>query len=251
MTVQNRSLERGLAILDCFRPGVGLLSHREVVERTGLPKPTVTRLLLTLQQCGYVEQDAASRAWRLGVPVLSLARALSVSSPLREAMAPLIERLARETHTIIGFGSLHGTDIVYLEAHNGDPRRPERRVGAGMRAPVATTSVGRAWLAGAAPAQREAVLARLRSSGSCKPELMREIEAARAEVERHGHCLVLRSEGSQAAVGIPMPVAGAPLHALGIGYASRGQASVQRLPRAIQDAISAVRAEIERLDTRA
>jgi hypothetical protein len=37
-TLLNRSLERGLAILDCFRPGSGLLAHRDIAERTGLPR---------------------------------------------------------------------------------------------------------------------------------------------------------------------------------------------------------------------
>ncbi|HEX2543410.1 MAG TPA: helix-turn-helix domain-containing protein [Ramlibacter sp.] len=246
MTVQNRSLERGLSVLDCFRPGVGSLTHREVVERTQLPKPTVTRLLLTLQQCGYLEYDDTAREWRLGLPVLSLARALTGASPLRDAMAPVIEQVARETHTIIGFGAAHGTDIVYLEAHNGDPARPERRVGAGMRAPIATTSVGHAWFAAAGDEERNAVLARLKAASNWKPSLQRELEAARAEVARYGHCLVLRSEGSQAAIGIPLPVRGSPLHALGVGYATRGQASPDRVPRHIQEAVQTLRSAVQR-----
>ena len=244
MTVQNRSLERGLAVLDCFRPGVGLLSHREVVERTGLPKPTVTRLLLTLQRRGYIEHDAQARAWRLGLPVLSLARALTTSSALRDAVAPVLVQVARETRSIVGFGSAHGTDIVYLEAHNGDPARPERRVGAGMRAPIATTSVGRAWLAGASQAERDAMLGRLQAAPGWKPQTLRELDAARVDVEKHGHCIVLRSDGSQAAVGIPLPVRGAPLYALGIGYATRGQARADRLPPAIAESLEKLRAAV-------
>jgi hypothetical protein len=55
---------------------------------------------------------------------------------------------------------------------------------------------------------------------------------------------VLRSEGSQAAVGIPLPVRGAPLHALGIGYATRGQPSLHRLPRHIAESLEVFRAAV-------
>ncbi|MBE7158937.1 MAG: helix-turn-helix domain-containing protein, partial [Rhodospirillales bacterium] len=44
----NRSLERGIEILRAFRPGSELLGNGELVERTGLPKATVSRLVQTL-----------------------------------------------------------------------------------------------------------------------------------------------------------------------------------------------------------
>lgn len=57
MPDSNRSLERGLALLDCFRPGVGALSHGELVERTGLPKATISRLATSLKRFGYLTYD--------------------------------------------------------------------------------------------------------------------------------------------------------------------------------------------------
>ncbi|MDB5819385.1 MAG: regulatory protein IclR [Rhizobacter sp.] len=240
MPLHNRSLERGLAVLDCFRPGVGALTHRDIADRTGLPKPTVTRLVATLREQGWLVLDA-SNAYRLGVPVLSLSRSMSLADDLRRVLEPAIIRLAEETSTIIGFGTAHGGDIVYLAAHNGDPSRRERQVGAGMRAPIATTSVGRAWLAGLPTLEREAALVPMRATAHWRSGLDGEIGQAVREVAQQGHCRVLWSEGRHTAIGTPMPIRGAPLHALGIGYESPTGRAHDRVPERIRSVVQALR----------
>src|SRR5256885_13076191 len=42
------ALARGLEVLRVFTPTEGLLGNGEIAERTGLPKPTVSRLTYTL-----------------------------------------------------------------------------------------------------------------------------------------------------------------------------------------------------------
>lgn len=249
MTLLNRSLERGLAILDCFRPGTGLLAHRDIAERTGLPKPTVTRLLETLRQQGYVVFDEVSRGYRLGVPILSLSRSLRLESELAAAMAPHIARIARETTSVIGFGTAHGADIVYLEAANGDPARLARRVGPGMRAPIATTSVGRAYLAGLPLEARRRVMENLSAASprQWRPDMQREIEDSIREVQELGYCLVMWSEGRHPAIGAPTPVRGSPLHALSIGYVASNERP-HRVPRQMVEALEELQACVQRFD---
>lgn len=50
------SLERGLSILRTMQASDGPIRNREIVERTGLPKSTVSRLLGTLSARGYVRR---------------------------------------------------------------------------------------------------------------------------------------------------------------------------------------------------
>jgi hypothetical protein len=45
---------RGLEVLRAFTPTEGLLGNGELVERTGLPKPTVSHLTHTLTKLGYL-----------------------------------------------------------------------------------------------------------------------------------------------------------------------------------------------------
>src|ERR1041384_8142220 len=48
------ALARGLEVLRVFTPAEGLLGNGEIAERTGLPKPTVSRLTYTLTKLGYL-----------------------------------------------------------------------------------------------------------------------------------------------------------------------------------------------------
>ena len=78
MAISNRSLERGLAILECFKPGVDLLAHRDWCEQTGLPKATVTRLVRTLCDRGYLVQHAERGSYGLG-DLIFVCRGLTIS----------------------------------------------------------------------------------------------------------------------------------------------------------------------------
>ena len=66
------ALARGLEVLRCFRPGEASLSNNDISERTGLPKPTVTRLTHTLRKLGYLVYSEKTGNYQLGSGVLSL-----------------------------------------------------------------------------------------------------------------------------------------------------------------------------------
>jgi DNA-binding IclR family transcriptional regulator len=55
------ALARGLDILRPFQPGAGPLGNHEIVEFTGLPKPTISRMTYTL-----IKIDDLNRLPRLG-----------------------------------------------------------------------------------------------------------------------------------------------------------------------------------------
>ena len=54
-----QSLERGLTVLRAFSADAPSLTISEVAERTGLTRATARRVLLTLEDLGYVELDEA------------------------------------------------------------------------------------------------------------------------------------------------------------------------------------------------
>lgn len=222
MAVSNRSLERGLAILDCFKPGIGVLSHRDLVEQTLLPKATLTRLVRTLCEQGYLVLDRNRGGYRLGVPVLSLARALTLENELLEAVSPVIHHIAERTRAMVGFGTAHGTDIVYLQGVNRDVTRPSRRIGPGMRIPILGSSIGHAWLAGLTHAQRTATVARLlRMTPSRPPGARAAVDAAVREMRERGHCSVPYNEGRHLAVGASVVVPGEGVYAFNVVYPVR------------------------------
>ncbi|MFT5787693.1 MAG: DNA-binding IclR family transcriptional regulator, partial [Ascidiaceihabitans sp.] len=66
------ALARGLDILRCFRPNEIELTNQDFAQRTGLPKPTVSRLTHTLCVLEYLVLDARTGTYRLGAGVLKL-----------------------------------------------------------------------------------------------------------------------------------------------------------------------------------
>ncbi len=237
LAVSNRSLERGLAILDCFKPGVDVLAHRDLCEQTGLPKATVTRLVRTLCDRGYLVPDPARGGYGLGVPILSLARALVLDHALLEAVSPQIHRVAERLGSMVGFGTAHGFDIVYLDGTNRDETRPSRRIGQGTRIPILGSAIGHAWLAGLGTTRRAGELARLRRQApGWRPGSRRMVEAAVRDIARAGFCAVPYNEGNHVAIGAPVHLPGGAVYALNIAYPVR-RPGTQDVPGDVADAL--------------
>src|ERR1700683_333563 len=66
------AVARALRILEAFRPGEGPLGNAELAERTGLTKPTVSRLAYTLVQAGYLSLNTERLEYELGGAALAL-----------------------------------------------------------------------------------------------------------------------------------------------------------------------------------
>ena len=83
------NLARGLEVLRAFSASTPLLGNREIADRTGLPKPTVSRLTYTLTLLGYLARDGQSQKYRLGPGVLALGHPLLASMHVRQMAKPL------------------------------------------------------------------------------------------------------------------------------------------------------------------
>ena len=186
----NRSLERGIELLRAFGPGAELLGNGDLAERTGLPKATVSRLTRTLVQEGYLEHDAARRAYRLGLPVLSLAQALRSGSTVLNAAGPLIRETAQQLHINVGIAGADRHEMVYLESIRYNQRASLRTIVSGQRVPMELTSLGRAYLA-MQPKENFTLLMDIfqRRGRNDWAMLAREITSAVEAVHRTGFCV--------------------------------------------------------------
>jgi DNA-binding IclR family transcriptional regulator len=187
---RNRSLERGIEVLRAFRPGTGLLGNGELAERTGLSRPTVTRLCQTLVDSGFLERDRSARAYRLAAPVLSLAHAMRTGSPVLAAAAPLMRAEAEKRRINVGLAVADRDEMVYLESVRSSRRVSWRNVVAGQRVPIELTSLGRAWLAAAPQAQRAALFRHFRDARGAREwkRLERELQDAIRDTRELGYC---------------------------------------------------------------
>ncbi len=88
------ALARGLEILRCFNPGERFLGVSELSRRTGLPKPTVSRLAGTLTKLGYLSFSGHYGQYQLAPGVLSLGYAFLSNVDIRQIARPMMQVLA-------------------------------------------------------------------------------------------------------------------------------------------------------------
>jgi DNA-binding IclR family transcriptional regulator len=218
---QNRSLERGVEILRAFRPGASLLGNGELAERTGLPRATVSRLTQTLVRTGLLDYDRSRRAYRLAAPVLSLAHAMRSGSPVLQAVGPMMRAVAEKGRINVGLAVADGEEMVYLESVRYNRKPTLRKVVAGQRVPIELTSLGRAYLAAAPDAVRNALLARIRSRRRTGWRALEgEIVDAVQHVRQHGYCVACW-QPEVVALATPIVVEGHPIHVLNISVSTQ------------------------------
>jgi len=146
----SQSLERGLAILSCFSERRPLLGISDVSRAVGLNKSTAHRYVATLASLGYLQQDAATRKYRLGLRVIDLGFAAVNSMEISKVAGPFLQALSEETGHTASMAVLDGTDILYV-ARVRSVR--ENRYGidlnlhVGSRLPAYCTSMGKVLLA--------------------------------------------------------------------------------------------------------
>ena len=141
-----RALARGLEILRLFGTLGPELSQSQVAEALALPLPTVHRLVATLERCGFVTRDPASRRLRLGLEVLKLLTPLMEGMRVPELAREHLRALASESREAANLATLDGSEVVYLMGYSGE-RLLTVQTSVGLRLPAHCTALGKALLA--------------------------------------------------------------------------------------------------------
>ena len=200
------ALARGLAILRCFRSGDRYLGNQEIARRTGLAKPTVSRLTHTLTRVGFLSHSPLREEYALGAGVLALGHAYLAALNMRELARPMMQEVADFTKATISLGENDGQHMVIVEICHGSPTY-RLRLDVGQRVPHNTTALGRAYLAAMSPEQRV-----LRVEAICRPlqpaartKLSAEIHSSLKNFDKQGFVYSLGDWNPEIfAVGVPL-----------------------------------------------
>jgi DNA-binding IclR family transcriptional regulator len=184
------ALARGLDILRCFRPNEVELTNQDFAQRTGLPKPTVSRLTHTLCVLEYLVLDARTGCYRLGAGVLKLGfgvlSAMDMGDRARDAMRELSR--GPNTYITVALGERHQSDVVYVAVERS-LENVSLTLSVGTRLPVFHSAIGRAILVGLREDDREAVFDQV---GQADPEgdaqRRAEFALALSQYEVDGYC---------------------------------------------------------------
>jgi DNA-binding IclR family transcriptional regulator len=182
------ALARGLALLRAVSDASEPLSNRELAERAGIPKATVSRLTATLQSAGYLRAMAGER-YALGPATLHLGNAYLRSFDFRQQARLHLAGLAETAGANVHLGVRDGLDILLIDTLRPKSALILSRMDIGSRMSIATSAAGRAYLAALPADQRTELLSEIQTaSGDAWPAVQQRLADALAEYARAGYC---------------------------------------------------------------
>jgi DNA-binding IclR family transcriptional regulator len=108
------SVLRALRLLDLFERGRPEMSLAEFVRRSGYSKSTAYRLLVTLEEAGWLERGVGG-TFRLTIKPFQVGSILVDSLELRREAGPVVARMAAELDETVYLVVAAGTRAVCLE----------------------------------------------------------------------------------------------------------------------------------------
>ncbi len=111
-----------LNLFSCEQPEIALSQFKKT---TGQDKATVYRHLSELQANGFLEQNPATKAYRLGPALLRLAAMREQTYPLRKVVAPWVDELSRRLSELVHVSVLqndHMCPIYHSNLHSHGTR---------------------------------------------------------------------------------------------------------------------------------
>lgn len=184
------ALARGLEILRCFSARESKLSNSELAAYTGLPKSTVSRLTKTLVELGYLRHDAKNRQYSVGPSVLALGYSALANLRVADIARPHMQALADATGALISLATRDRLSMLYVEACSSDTTMT-LKMGRGVRMPIISTSIGRAFLAALSDQERDYLVSALQQKDAAEAST-EQLDSLKREVERFkndGYCL--------------------------------------------------------------
>jgi IclR family mhp operon transcriptional activator len=159
-----RSLQRGLKVLRLISRHSGIKAG-EIAAQVGLARPTVYRLLETLEEEGYVVRSASDNRFRVSQQTLSLGIGYDAINSISQVAGPVLIELSQRFIWPFDMTVCDGSHMVIQEStHPRSPLSVDRRV-IGRKLPMLRTAAGRSYLAHCTPDNRAEVLAQIRQAG--------------------------------------------------------------------------------------
>lgn len=165
-----RALARGLSIISILTDQ-GCLSLAGLQQAVGLPKPTVLRMMRTLESCGWVYRRQGDGRYQLKADLNVRVRAPNFFDHLTELVAPHLEQLQNRNGWPSALGIRDGHSMLILETGDHTSNRVGTYRSIGARANMLWSAMGRAYLAFCAPEEQHEIIFALKRSRHPRSEL--------------------------------------------------------------------------------
>ena len=154
-----QSFARSIAVLQMIADAAAPPTRAEIASQSGLTRPTLYRIIASLEAEGLVEATQGGR-YRLGGRTVSLARAALAQNDVRKLAEPMLAELRDATGETVHLAIRSGDEMVYIDKI--ESRQAVRMASTiGTRVAFHSTAVGKAYLGAMAAAEAEALIGRL------------------------------------------------------------------------------------------
>ncbi|SLN40244.1 Transcriptional regulator KdgR [Roseovarius gaetbuli] len=167
-------------IEEMARAGVPV-TPTEVNARLGLPKPTIHRLFMTLEEEGFVQRDLDGRSYSPGPRLRTMAGGILSSLRIRTARQAILKKLSREIGETCNIALPDRDAMIYVERVETEwPLRIQLQVG--TRVPFYCTASGKMYLSSLVPSHLKRYLAAT-DLVARTPNTITDIDRLLAEIE--------------------------------------------------------------------
>lgn len=137
-----QTLDRVMDIIELLSTSKQGMGVTEIGNRLNLHKSTVHRLITSLLKRGYIEKDAKTGLYKIGLKFIEISSLHLHQLELKTEAAPFMRRLSETTGQVSHLAILDGTDVVYIEKFDLVPSlRLYSQIG--KRVPVYCTALGK------------------------------------------------------------------------------------------------------------
>ena len=192
-------------VLSLFTPGRTELSVLEVAELLERPRSTIYRLLASFEREGFLDQDAVTGLYRVGIRLAALGELASHSTSLQRLVMPELRRLNSETGETATLMLLVGNEGITVDVV--DSYQPLMTPGLlGRHNPIHASAGGKAFLTWLPKSQRDKLI--VSPLKRYTPTTITDVRTLLKELElsqRRGYTTV-RGEAAPDVVGAAAPI---------------------------------------------
>lgn len=155
--LENSSTLKALSVLEALVRAPGPVTLTELMQATGLPKPSLHRTLSLFEDAGYVQREPAGRAYAVGPRLAALGFSILTNDAVATLRRAILKQLVEDVAETCNLAMLRKGEVVYLDRVEASwPLRLHLPVGTSV--PAHCSASGKLLLATLPAAERDALV---------------------------------------------------------------------------------------------
>lgn len=144
--VVNSLLEHSFAVVEFLAAEAKSTRLSEIAERLGLQKSGTHRIISTLVELGWVEQDVDTTHYRLTFKLAAVGQGFLASTRILDVCQPVLDRVAQESKELVRLAVVDNKELTTIAHAQGAQGSLVCQSRVFPQLPLHVTASGKAWL---------------------------------------------------------------------------------------------------------